>query len=82
MPDWLIWILVGAVAGVLADLVIKGINLGLIGKIIVGILGGYLGGWLLGLVGLSFTSTTLGKILTAFVGAVVLLLILRLIRRK
>ncbi|EKD89498.1 MAG: hypothetical protein ACD_34C00015G0001, partial [uncultured bacterium] len=49
----LIWIIVGAIAGFLADAVIKGINLGLIGKILVGIVGGLLGGWLFGVLGIS-----------------------------
>jgi len=82
MDGWLTWIIVGAVAGILADWVIKGIKLGLIGKILVGIVGGFLGGWLFGLLGMDFTGTLLGQILTAFAGAVVVLLLLRLIRRK
>jgi len=78
----LTWVIVGAIAGFLADAAIKGIKLGLIGKIIVGIIGGLLGGWLFGVLGISLFSGFLGDVATAFIGAVILLLILRLIRRK
>ena len=78
----LTWIIVGGIAGWLVDLVVKGIRVGLLGKIIVGILGGLLGGWLFGLLGLSLGSGLLVDIITAFIGAVILLLLLRLIRRK
>ncbi len=78
----LTWVIVGGIAGFLADLVIKGIRLGLFGKIIVGILGGFLGGWLFDLLGIHIGTGLLGSIITAFIGAIILLLILRLIRRK
>jgi uncharacterized membrane protein YeaQ/YmgE (transglycosylase-associated protein family) len=79
--DIIVWIVVGAVAGILADWVIKGIQLGLFGKIGVGILGGVVGGYLWNL----FTGAPLGflgKIIAAFFGAVIFLLILRAIRVK
>jgi uncharacterized membrane protein YeaQ/YmgE (transglycosylase-associated protein family) len=79
--NFLYWLLVGAIAGFLADWVIKGIRMGLLGKIIVGMLGGLLGGWLFGLLGIG-TSGLIGSIIAAFVGAVILLLILVMIRRK
>ena len=44
----LIWIIVGAVAGWLAGLVVRGFGFGLVGNIVVGILGAVLGGWLFG----------------------------------
>ena len=77
----LIWILVGAVAGWLAGLVVRGFGFGLVGNIIIGILGAVLGGWLLGMAGLAVGGGILGSIITAFIGAVVLLLIVRLIKR-
>lgn len=76
-----IWIIVGGIAGWLADMVVKGIGLGLVGSIIVGIIGAFLGGWLFGLLGVSIGGGILGEIFVAFIGAVVLLLILRLFRR-
>ncbi|HYD55127.1 MAG TPA: GlsB/YeaQ/YmgE family stress response membrane protein [Gemmatimonadaceae bacterium] len=77
----LVWILVGLVAGVLASLVVGG-GLGLVGDIVVGILGAFVGGWLMAKLGVGSPFGGLaGTIFTAFVGAVVLLLILRLVRR-
>lgn len=77
----LIWILVGAIAGWLAGLVVRGFGFGVVGNIVVGILGAVLGGWLLGMAGVAFGAGIIGAIITAFIGAVVLLLIVRLIKR-
>ncbi len=78
------WIVVGLIAGWLAGLVMKGGGFGLIGDIIVGVVGGLLGGWIAtsllhvgGMSGINLTS-----ILTAFVGAVILLLLIRLLTRR
>ena len=78
------WIVVGLIAGFLAGVVVKGGGFGLIGDIIVGILGGLLGGWIsVNLLHLGdMTGINLGSILIAFVGAVILLLVLRLIKRS
>jgi len=78
----LTWIVVGLIAGILADWAVKGIRVGLIGKIIVGILGGFLGGWLFGLLNISIGSGFIGDVIAAFVGAVILLLVLRALRGK
>ena len=64
----LIWILVGAVAGWLAGLVVRGFGFGLVGNIVIGILGAILGGWLLGMAGFSIGAGILGSIITAFIG--------------
>ena len=77
----LIWVIVGAVAGWLAGLVVRGFGFGLLGNIIVGILGAVLGGWLFGAVGLAIFPGILNTILTAFLGAVILLLIIRVLKR-
>ena len=77
----LIWIIVGAVAGWLAGLVVRGFGFGLLGNIVVGILGAVLGGWLFGAIGFSFFPGILNAILTAFIGAVILLLIIRVVKR-
>ena len=78
------WIVVGLIAGFLAGVVVKGGGFGLIGDIIVGVIGGLLGGWIsVNLLHLgTMTGINLESILIAFVGAVILLLILRLIRRR
>ena len=77
----LIWIIVGAVAGWLAGLVVRGFGFGLLGNIVVCILGAVLGGWLFGAIGFSFFPGILNTILTAFIGAVILLLIIRVVKR-
>jgi uncharacterized membrane protein YeaQ/YmgE (transglycosylase-associated protein family) len=78
------WIVVGLIAGFLAGVVVKGGGFGLIGDIIVGVVGGLLGGWIsVNLLHFgSMTGINLESILIAFVGAVILLLVLRLIRRR
>ena len=80
----LAWIVVGLIAGFLAGVVVKGGGFGLIGDIVVGVIGGLLGGWIsVNLLHFgSMTGINLESILVAFVGAVILLLIVRLIRRR
>jgi uncharacterized membrane protein YeaQ/YmgE (transglycosylase-associated protein family) len=77
----IIWLIVGAVAGWLAGMVVKGGGYGLIGDIIVGIVGAFIAGWLLPRVGIVIGSGIVAAIINAFIGAVILLLLLRLIRR-
>ena len=77
----LIWILVGAIAGWLASVIVRGGGLGLIGDIVVGILGAFIGGWLLPRLGIGMPAGIVGVIIVAMIGAIVLLLIIRLVRR-
>ena len=77
----IIWLLVGAIAGWLAGVLVKGGGFGLVGDIVVGIIGAFVGGWLLPRLGIWFGEGIVPVIITATIGAVVLLLILRLIRR-
>jgi uncharacterized membrane protein YeaQ/YmgE (transglycosylase-associated protein family) len=77
----IVFIIVGAIAGFLAGKVMTGHGLGLIWDIVVGILGAFLGGWLAGLVGIAVTSTV-ALIIVAFVGAVILLAIFRLLTSR
>jgi uncharacterized membrane protein YeaQ/YmgE (transglycosylase-associated protein family) len=77
----LIFLLIGALAGWLAGIVVRGGGFGLIGDIVVGVIGSFIGGWLFGLLHIARGSGFLGSVIGAFVGAVVLLLILRLVRR-
>jgi len=77
----LIWfLLIGLIAGWLAGKVMRGGGFGLVGDLIVGIIGALLGGWLFGVIGIH-AGGLIGAIVTAFVGAVLLLLVLRLIKR-
>jgi len=77
----IIWLVVGAIAGWLAGMVVKGGGYGLIGDIVVGILGGLFAGWLLPQVGIVIGSGIIAAIIDAFIGAVILLIALRLIKR-
>ncbi len=78
----LTWLIVGLIAGVLASLVVGGTGYGIIGDIIIGIVGAFVGGWLFTALGVTVPLAGLpGTILVAFVGAVVLLFVIRLIRR-
>jgi uncharacterized membrane protein YeaQ/YmgE (transglycosylase-associated protein family) len=76
----IIWLLVGAVAGWLAGMVVKGGSYGLIGSIVVGIIGGFIAGWLLPRIGVVIGGGVIGSIINAFIGAVILLVVLRLVR--
>ena len=80
----IIILVLGAVAGWLGGLVFKGSGLGLIGNIIVGIAGGFVGYWLLPKLGLTINTGTvwLNYVLTAGIGAVVLLALLNIIFRR
>lgn len=81
----LTWIFVGLVSGWLASIVMKGSGYGLIGDIIIGIVGALVGGWLsqnvLGL-GVGVSGFNLSSILVAFGGAVVVLFLLRVLKKK
>jgi uncharacterized membrane protein YeaQ/YmgE (transglycosylase-associated protein family) len=78
----LAWIVIGGLAGWLASVLVRGGGLGLIGDIVVGIVGALLGGFLVSLLGGSgFTGFNLWSFVVALIGAVVLLLIVRLFTR-
>lgn len=73
----LFWIIVGIIAGFLAKLVIPGEGPGgVLGDLVVGILGAVIGGFVARMLGIAFGGW-IGSTLVAFVGAVILLLILR-----
>jgi len=76
------WIVVGLIAGWLAGMVMKGGGYGVIGDIIVGVVGGLLGGWIatsLLHIGAGVNGINLESILVAFAGAVILLVLLRVL---
>jgi uncharacterized membrane protein YeaQ/YmgE (transglycosylase-associated protein family) len=75
----LVIIVVGIVAGWLAGRVMEGGGFGLIGDLIVGLLGAFIGDWLLPRLDIHLGTGIIALIINAFVGAVVLLLILRLV---
>ena len=79
----IIFLVVGAVAGWLAGLIVRGYGLGLLGNIVVGIIGAFLAGWLLPRLGIGFVlgGPILTSILHALIGAVILLVLIGLFRR-
>jgi uncharacterized membrane protein YeaQ/YmgE (transglycosylase-associated protein family) len=76
----LIILAIGAVAGWLAGVIMKGGGYGLLGDIVIGIIGAFVGGFLFGLLGIS-AGGLIGQIITATVGAVVLIFVLRLVKK-
>ena len=76
----IIWLVIGAIAGWLAGLLVKGGGYGLIGDIVVGIVGAVIGGWLAGALGIGGVGF-IASVITAVIGAVILLIILRAIKR-
>lgn len=78
---WLWYVLIGLVAGWLAGLIVKGSGSGFLLNIVIGIVGSVLGGWLFGLMGLN-SNNMWGSLITALVGAIVLLLIVSLFTRR
>jgi uncharacterized membrane protein YeaQ/YmgE (transglycosylase-associated protein family) len=77
----IVWLIIGAIAGWLAGMLVKGGGFGLIGDIVVGIVGALIGGWLAGALGISIGSGLIASIITAVIGAVILLVIVRAIKR-
>ena len=72
------YLLIGLVAGWLAELIVKGRGAGFLVNLAVGVIGGLLGGWLFSLLGLVAVGT-LGSLLSSLAGAVVLLWLVALL---
>lgn len=79
--SWLWWIIIGAIAGWLAGKIMRGGGFGFIVNILVGIAGALIGGWVFGLIGIS-TSGIFGSLITALVGAILLLWIISLFKKR
>jgi uncharacterized membrane protein YeaQ/YmgE (transglycosylase-associated protein family) len=75
------WLIIGAIAGWLAGVLVKGYGFGLLGNIVVGILGAAIAGILAPSLGL-YTASTAGNLVAATLGAVILLLLIGLVRRQ
>ena len=74
------FLVVGALVGWLAGIIVKGKGFGAIGNIIVGIVGSVIGGFVFGLLGIT-TGGLLGSIVMATIGAVILLFLIRVIKK-
>ncbi|MCL1821351.1 MAG: GlsB/YeaQ/YmgE family stress response membrane protein [Prolixibacteraceae bacterium] len=79
--SFIIFILIGAVAGWLAGIILKGKGFGFVINAIVGIVGGFLGGWLFGKLGISMLGS-FGGFIAAVIGAIILLWIISLFKKK
>jgi uncharacterized membrane protein YeaQ/YmgE (transglycosylase-associated protein family) len=77
----LIFALIGAIAGWLAGQIVSGFGYGLLGNIVIGIVGAFIAGYLLPRVGFSIGSGIVASILNATLGAIILLVIIKLVKR-
>lgn len=77
----IIMLIVGLVAGLLASVAVGGVGYGILGDIVIGILGAFIGSWLFGALGVGVPFGGIaGTIFVAFIGSVVLLVLLRVLR--
>ncbi|HAY05450.1 MAG TPA: GlsB/YeaQ/YmgE family stress response membrane protein [Hyphomonas sp.] len=81
LESLLIFLLIGAVAGWLAGVLVKGYGFGIVGNIIVGIVGAFVAGLIFPSLGFSLGGGILGAIVHATLGAVLLLLVIRVVKR-
>ena len=77
----IVFLLIGAIAGWLAGLIVKGFGFGLIGNIVVGIVGAFIAGWLLPKLGINIGTGIVAAIINAVIGAVILLVVVKLVKR-
>ena len=77
----LIFLAIGAVAGWLAGIIMQGSGFGLLGDIALGVIGAVIGGFLFGLLGFAAVGL-IGQIISATVGAVALVFVLRLLEKS
>ena len=79
----IVFLLIGAIAGWLAGLIVRGFGFCLLGNIVVGIIVAFLAGWLLPMLGIGFSlgSPIVTSIVYAMIGAIVLLVLIGLIKR-
>ncbi len=77
----IVWIIVGAVAGILLDLLMGGMRIGLMGAMLIGIVGAVISGWAFNLIGYHFMTGIFGLIVEALIGSVILLLLFGVFRK-
>ncbi len=77
----IIFLIVGAVAGWLAGLIVKGFGFGLIGNIVIGIVGAFVAGFILPRLGLGFGGGFLISIVHATIGAVIVLVLIKIVKQ-
>ncbi len=79
--DFLWFLIIGAIAGWLAGKITQGRGFGVLPNLVIGVIGAMVGGLLFSLLGLQ-ADRTIGKLVTATVGAIVFLFVLRTLNRK
>lgn len=80
--DLITWLIVGLIAGLLASYIMKDSTFGLLGDILIGVIGAVVGGWVFQEMGWKTPlSGIAGVIFVAFLGAILVLFLLRLLRR-
>jgi uncharacterized membrane protein YeaQ/YmgE (transglycosylase-associated protein family) len=79
--EFIYFLIIGALAGWGAGKIMQGGGFGLLMNIILGIIGGVVGGWVFGLLGISSNGGLIGSLVTALVGAVLVLYVARLIKK-
>jgi uncharacterized membrane protein YeaQ/YmgE (transglycosylase-associated protein family) len=78
---FIVWLIVGAIAGWLAGLIVKGGGFGLLGNIVLGIVGAVVAGWLLPYLGIHLGTGIIAAIIDSAIGGVIVLVIISLVKR-
>jgi uncharacterized membrane protein YeaQ/YmgE (transglycosylase-associated protein family) len=78
---WIAAIVVGGIAGWLAEQFMKS-DMGLVMNIVLGIVGAAVASWLFGLIGISFGPGWVGYLISGFIGAVILIFAVRMVRQR
>ena len=81
MTNLVIIILIGLAAGWLAGKVIKGSSFGLLANLVIGVSGAIIGGYIFEFLGIS-TPGTLGVLISAIVGSIVLLYVIQVLKKQ
>jgi uncharacterized membrane protein YeaQ/YmgE (transglycosylase-associated protein family) len=77
----LVILLIGAVAGWLAGQIVQGTGFGLIGDIVIGVVGAFIASWLFPKLGIHLGAGIVAAIISATIGAILLLVVVRLVKR-
>jgi uncharacterized membrane protein YeaQ/YmgE (transglycosylase-associated protein family) len=79
--NFILFLIIGAIAGWLAGRVMKGRGFGIIGNLIVGIIGAFIGGFIFGLLGIA-TYGLIGSLISSLAGAIIMLWIIGLVKKS
>ncbi|TAL79193.1 MAG: GlsB/YeaQ/YmgE family stress response membrane protein [Beijerinckiaceae bacterium] len=78
---FIVWLIIGGLAGWIAGLIVQGTGFGLIGDIVIGIVGAFIAGWLLPLVGFHVGTHFVSSVVDAVIGAVIFLFVIGAVKR-